>query len=97
MPGCNLESEAVHGLAAVLPLCTALRSLDLSYNLIGPDGAASLVQALTQLRLLNLYTNDLTEMTEELRDAISECRTDVNYPFTDSEGDAEDDADEEDA
>ncbi len=43
------------------PMMESVRTLDLSWNLIGPDGARALAERLPHLESLRLYHNDLHE------------------------------------
>ena len=69
----EIDNDGVHALATVLPLCTALKKLDLESNLFtgaGVDGLVPMVLQCPKLEWVGLKNTSIDDMSDETKEAM---------------------------
>jgi hypothetical protein len=69
----EIDNDGVHALATVLPLCTALKKLDLGCNLFtgaGVDGLVPVVLQCPKLEWVGLKSPYIDDMSDETKEAM---------------------------
>lgn len=69
----DIDNDGVHALATVLPLCTALKKLDLESNLFtgaGVDGLVPMVLQCPKLEWVGLKNTSIDDMSDETKEAM---------------------------
>ena len=73
----EIDNDGVHALATVLPLCTALKKLDLGFNLFTGAGVYGLVPVVMQcpkFEWVGLKNTSIDDMSDETKESMRTCK-----------------------
>jgi Ran GTPase-activating protein (RanGAP) involved in mRNA processing and transport len=73
----DIDNDGVHALATVLPLCTALKKLDLRRNRFTGAGVERIVAAVVKcpkLEWVDLEGSYIDDMSDETKEAMRTCK-----------------------